>query len=187
MFKHHDIQRGENINVFVSPITSLKTQKSDKENGYYIVSGFWGTCFHRIAKNKHNFEIHANCNPRCAHTYTKIPLSLADKVFFVYVNYKSGYKIIMPAGACVVGMSQSQPHKIGGWWSQTCLIYSPLGECPAVETDCECVSPPDAIRFVRGGKDFLIDINKITLGFECRFIDVNEEGFVKLGRQKEEL
>jgi hypothetical protein len=186
MFKDYGIKRSD-INVFVAPITNLKTKKSDKENGYYIVSDFWGTCFHRIAKNRHKFEIKANRMPKCAHTYTKIPLSLADKVFFLYVNYKSGYKIIMPAGACAVGMSEAQPHKIGGWWSQTCLIYSPLGECPAVETDGECVSPPDNIRIVRGGKAFVAEIEKITCGFDVRFIEVNEEGFVKLGRQKEEL
>lgn len=175
MFKEHNITPSD-FNVICAPITTLRTQKSDHNNGYFIVSGLWGTCFHRIATKRDRFEIIGNNNPKCPHTYTKIPSALAEKTYFVYVNYKAGFVINLPAGAIVVGMHEAQSAKLGGWWSQSVLIYCPTGEEPTVS---ETTIPFDTktIRVHDGKKETPITVEKIMQGFDVRYIATNEEGY----------
>lgn len=175
MFKEHNIIPAQ-FNVICAPINTIRTQKSDKDNGYYIVSGLWGTCFHRIATKRDRFEIVGNNNPKCPHTYTKIPALLADKTFFIYVNYRQGFKINAPVGAIVVGMHEAQPSKSGGWWSQSVLVYCPTGEPPTVEEASEARQPTE-ICIISRGKETLLTVEKIVQGFDIRFIAVNEEGY----------
>jgi len=175
MFKEHSIIPAQ-FNVICAPITEMPTQKSDHNNGYYIVSGLWGTCFHRIATKRDRFEVIGNNNPKCPHTYTKIPSALAGKTFFMYVNYREAFKINLPIGAIVVGMHEAQPHKNGGWWSQSALIYCPTGEAPTAE---ETIGPttPKEIRVSTGEKETSITVEKIMYGFGVRYIAVNEDGY----------
>lgn len=175
MFNEHNIAPGT-FNAICAPITQMRTQKSDHENGYYIVAGLWGTCFHRISTKRDRFEIVGNNNPKCPHTYTKIPAALADKTFFVYVNYREGFKINLPRGGIVVGLHEAQPHKSGGWWSQSALIYSPTGEAPTVE-ETETSNDAKQICIVDRRKETLLTVEKIMQSFEVRFIAVNEDGF----------
>lgn len=175
MFKEHNITPSD-FNVICAPITTLRTQKSDHNNGYFIVSGLWGTCFHRIATKRDRFEIIGNNNPKCPHTYTKIPSALAEKTYFVYVNYKAGFVINLPAGAIVVGMHEAQSAKLGGWWSQSALVYSPTGEAPIVE-ETETRYDSTQICINSRGKETLLTVEKIMQGFDVRFIAVNEDGF----------
>lgn len=175
MFKDHQIIPSS-FNVICKPITQLSTRKADHDNGYYIVEGLWGSCFTRIATKKTRFEIVGNNNPRCGHTYTKIPAALANKTFFLYVNYQAGYKIQLPLGAIVVGLHQAQPHKTGGWWSQSCLIYSPTGEMPEVQEDTEACDA-NYIRTMYNDTETLLNVQRLTAGFPIRYIAVNEEGY----------
>lgn len=175
MFKEHNINSGA-FNVICAPIPQMRTQKSDHRNGYHIVAGLWGTCFLRIATKRDRFEIVGNNNPKCPHTYTKIPAELADKTFFLYINYREGFKINLPVGAIVVGMHEAQPHKNGGWWSQSALVYSPTGEAPTVE-ETETRYDSTQICINSRGKETLLTVEKIMQGFDVRFIAVNEDGF----------
>lgn len=175
MFKEHNINSGA-FNVICAPIPQMRTQKSDHRNGYHIVAGLWGTCFLRIATKRDRFEIVGNNNPKCPHTYTKIPAELADKTFFLYINYQEGFKINLPVGAIVVGMHEAQPHKNGGWWSQSALVYSPTGEAPTVE-ETETRYDSTQICINSRGKETLLTVEKIMQGFDVRFIAVNEDGF----------
>lgn len=175
MFKEYNIIPA-NFNVICEPITAMRTQKSDNGNGYYIVSGLWGTCFHRIATKRDRFEIVGNNNPKCPHTYTKIPAALSDKTFFLYINYREGFKINLPSGAIVVGMHEAQPAKSGGWWSQSALVYCPTGEPPTVYETTNTTKPTE-IRIVSREKETVLTVEKIMQGFDIRFIAVNEEGY----------
>lgn len=178
MFKDHNITPGA-FNVICAPITELKTEKSETDNGYYVVSGLWGTCFHRIATKKSRFEIHGNADPRCPHTYTKIPAHLAPKTFFVYVNYKegSGYKITLNLGDIVVGMHEAQPHVTGGWRSQSCLIYSPTGQAPIVEETGFSMLDTSLYTINYKGENSILTVERITEGHSPRFIALSEEGY----------
>jgi hypothetical protein len=175
MFKHLGIMPS-NFNFVIRPITELPSKRSDKDNGYFIVDGLWNTCFFRIAKNKDRFEIMANNAPKCAHTYTKIPAALVDKVYFVYVNYQAGYWLHLPAGAIVIGMHEAQPHKTGGWKSQACLVYCPQGMPELEEATGELAA--GQIMCERNDKNFIIDVNTITRGHNIRYIAVNEDGYI---------
>lgn len=172
MFEEHNITPGQ-FNVIIAPITQMRSRRSDSNNGYYIIDGLWGTCFYRIATKRDRFEIVANSNPKCPHTYTKIPATLADNTFFVYVNFKQGYKVALPPGSYVVGMHEAQPHNIGGWWSQSLLVYSP-GEPPIVqESDTKIL--PTEICVSKREKDSLLTVQKIMRGFDIRYISIDIE------------
>jgi len=174
MFKDHKVIPA-NFNVICEPITEITTQKSDHENGYYIVSGLWGTCFHRIATKKDRFEIVGSSKPKCSHTYTKIPAKLAGKTFFLYVNYKEGFKIKISKGCMVVGMHEAQKSKIGGWFSQSFLIYCPNSDAPSVEETNDLLNTNEAVICIND-KSVLITVEKIMHGFDVRFIAVGEDG-----------
>lgn len=73
-------------------------------------------------------------------------------------------------------MHEAQPHKSGGWWSQSALIYSPTGESPTVE-ETETRHDSKQICIVDRGKENLLTVEKIMQGFDIRFIAVNEDGY----------
>lgn len=176
MFKEHNITPSD-FNVVCAPIQTFRTKKSDGENGYYIVDGLWGSCFHRIATKREAFEVVGNCNPTCQHTYTLIPSKLAENTYFVYVNFKGGYIVRLPNGATVVGIDEAQPHKSGGWFSQSMLIYCPDGYAPVVEPHAE-TCPPKRVRFVtQKGVEFFLSLGTLMLGRPHRYINTNEEGY----------
>jgi len=169
MFRELNIVPGD-FNVIIEPITSLETTKSD--NGYFLVKGIWGTCFHRIATKKDRFEIIANRLPKCAHTYTKIPSYIADRTFFVYVNFTESFKIIMPAGGVVVGFSEAQRHiSKPEWLSVSCLVYSPTGERP-IPVSVETPHKFDELVVVdkETQKDSIVTIETITDGYPIKYL-----------------
>jgi hypothetical protein len=176
MFQFFNVERSD-FNVICAPVTDLLAKKSDHNNGYFVVEGLWGSCFFRIATQKQHFEIVGNNNPRCPHTYTKIPLFRAGNTYFVYVNYKKGYKIALPKGAIVVGLHQAQPHKLGGWWSQTCLVYCPSGESPVVEEFTQA-NDPDFVCFDQSGNEILLSVENLTGNFPVKYIHLNEDGYL---------
>lgn len=166
------------FNVICGPVNQFETEKSD--NGYYLVKGLWGTCFHRIATRKERFEIIANRDPKCAHTYTKIPATLAEKTYFVYVNWQAsvGFQLFLPAGGSVIGLSEAQKHISNpNWLSASYLVYCPTGEAPvaaAYHEKCQA----DKVRIVDSKyNEAIVDIDKITRGFPVRYLAVNEEGY----------
>jgi hypothetical protein len=176
MFKEHNITPST-FNVISKPITEIRTKKSDHNNGYYIAEGLWGTCFHRVASLKDRFEVVGNNNPNCPHTYTKIPQEVADKTFFIYINYKTGFTINLPDGAIVVGLHEAQKHKKGGWYSQSVLVYSPTGEQPQVEETTDLIDTKAiSVSSSKGGKLFLT-LENLLLGFPIRYIALNEDGY----------
>lgn len=177
MFKNHNITPGT-FNVICAPITQMATRPSDHQNGYYIVDGLWGSCFTRIATKKEHFEIVANNNPRCPHTYTKVPGKLAERTYFMYINYRTGYTLHLPAGAIVVGMHQAQPHRVGGWYSQSVLVYSPSGTAPTAEESPTPLCDTSLVHCTtHKGTTATLSVEQLTSGFPIRYLHLNAEGY----------
>lgn len=176
MFKDHNIIPG-NFNIICGPITELKTKKSDHSNGYFIVEGLWGSCFHRIATKQDRFTIVQNSKPNCYHTYTRIPQALTDRTYFIYVNFKEAFRLNMPDSSVIVGFHEAQPHKSGGWWSQSLIIYCPTGEPPTAEEVTERIIESNEVLVQRHSKEYIITSEQITFGMPVKYLAVNENGY----------
>ncbi len=105
------------------------------KNGFYIVEGYWGTCFlKRTGSPKRQTEIKMFYRrlPNCFHTYTTYPASIQDNMWFVYCNYLADQSVAIHQlpGLRVVGFDQ--PQKSGEFLNRSFLIYCPSGEEPEV-------------------------------------------------------
>lgn len=123
----------------VKLLSECSTKKAEKEsNGYYIVTEQWNTCFHRWANNiTDRIEVRVNSIPNVAHSYTRIPAILKDKIFFVYVNCLDveGFQIVLRGQEIIVG--GYDPQASGEYLNYSYLVYSPTGEPPVIETYSE--------------------------------------------------
>lgn len=166
-----------NVQAIVKKLSDCEQKKSDNNNGYFIVSETWGTCFFRISHTRDHIEIEHYKNPTCDHTYTKIPIKYLPNVYFIYVNFKAdtGFILNIPAGARVIGMHDSQPSKCGNWINHSFLIY-----CPDENSE------PSISEYEKEGF-WLQSVNvsepyQYTMNMLCplkvRHIYINEEGFV---------
>lgn len=112
------------FNVLIRKFEDCPQKKSDSGNGYYIVSDVWGTCFHRIAKNKDRFEVKYVSN----RSYTKIPVSAVENTYHVVVNYKNAAFKISPQGGDeryrVVGIHEPIRHNSKDYYTQSFIVYS---------------------------------------------------------------
>jgi len=124
------------LNVAIKRLDDCEQRKS--ENGYFIVSENWGTCFFRVAHTRPTFEIQRFSAPVAERTYTKIPVAAYDNVYNVYINVHqyTFFTLNLPTNACVVGMSD--PQQSGEFLNYSLLVYSPSGEPPTVtETEMQ--------------------------------------------------
>lgn len=116
-------------------LADCQTKKADKSsNGYYIVTEKWNTCFHRWAtKMTGKIEVRVNSSPTCMHSYTRIPVSLKNNIYFVYANRKKnkGVIITLQEGDLIVG--GYEPQQSGDFLNYAYLVYSKNGEAPIVE------------------------------------------------------
>lgn len=118
----------------IKPFTEVATKKSDKENGYFIQSEHWGTCFHRVSRTRKEIDITYNVNPKCFHTYTKFPDFIADKVFDVYVNYHKDESVVVDLKGYDRIIGFDLPQLSGEYYNRSFLILCPDGEPPKVDT-----------------------------------------------------
>lgn len=173
------------MKTLIKPLNECQTRKSDKGNGYYIVSETWGTCFHRISTTKNFFEITHNSQPVNFHTYTKVPASLADRTFHVYANphISNNLLIHMPKGGRIVGMYY--PQLSGEYLNYSFLIYCPTGEAPEVEE--YYVDDMQAFTFIKtkfgnpvkfGKEQMFANPQHYTNGQEVIRLRPNSEGFI---------
>lgn len=166
-----------NVQAIIKKLADCEQKKSDHNNGYYIVSETWGTCFFRISHTRDHITIEHYKNPTCDHTYTKIPIKYLPNVYFVYVNFKAntGFLLNLPAGARVIGMHDAQPSKCSKWLNHSFLIY-----CPDENSE-PTISEHEKVGF------WLQSVNvsepyQYTMQMLCplkvRHMYINEEGFV---------
>lgn len=121
------------------------SQKKQANGFYTFVAGtekrpIWTSCFIRISTipDKQRY-IDIKNNGLDEITYTKLPLSLMDKVYFVYVNVgmDESFQLRLPTGARIVGFHD--PLMTGGkegkplYRNFTILVYCPTGEEPQPE------------------------------------------------------
>ncbi len=121
------------MRTLIKLLSACDSARADKEsNGYYIVTEKWNTCFFRWAKNiTDRIEVRVNSNPKVAHSYTRIPSILKDKVYFIYVNTQEGFKILLKEDDIIIGGYEPQPS--GEYLNYSFLIYSPTGSHPDVK------------------------------------------------------
>lgn len=116
-------------------LSDCQTKRADKvSNGYYIVTEFWNTCFHRWAsKITNRIEVRISGAPKCIHTYTRIPTIKKNNIYIIYVNIdkNQGFKIILPKGSIIVGGYEPQPS--GDYNNYSYLVFSETSEPPTVE------------------------------------------------------
>ncbi len=118
----HQFTEISNLNVVIKKLQDCEQRKS--ENGYFLVSETWGTCFFRVAHTRPTFEIQRFSAPKAERTYTKIPAEAYENVYHIYVNIHkySFFTLNLPAGACIVGMADEQ--QSGNYFNYSFLVYS---------------------------------------------------------------
>lgn len=122
------------MKIVVKLLAECNTKKSDHENGYYIVSECWNTCFHRWANNmKDRIEVRRNDDPSCAHTYTRIPTTSKHNIFFIYINCLDveGFVLNLKERQIIVG--SYEPQRSADYLNFSFLVYSPDGVAPDIE------------------------------------------------------
>lgn len=166
-----------NVNAIVKKLADCEQKRSDHDNGYYIVAETWGTCFFRISKTRDHIELEHYRNPKCDHTYTKIPEKYLPNVYFVYVNVRreKGFILSLPAGGRIVGMHEAQPSKDGKWLNHSFLVYCPdaNSEPCIVENNVEGFM----LQYANIEKPFRYTMLLLCPG-KVRHFYINEEGFV---------
>lgn len=119
------------MKIAIKLLAEMQTKPADKQsNGYYIVTEYWNTCFHRWAHNlEDRIEVRQNNKPSTYHTYTRIPVSLKENIWFLYVNCKpnEGFKVYMEDGDLVVG--GYDPQESGGYLNYSFLLYCKTPPC----------------------------------------------------------
>lgn len=121
------------MKALIKPISQCATKRSDHNNGFYIQSETWGSCFHRLLTKKENeVWIKFNRHPKCLHTYTKFPARVAHLVFHVYVNYHPHFSVLLKLapGSRIIGFDQ--PQRSGEYLNRSFLVLSPSGVEPQV-------------------------------------------------------
>ena len=111
------------FNVLIRKFTDCPQNKSDSNNGYYIVSDVWGTCFHRIATKKERFEVKYIKN----RSYTKIPLKAIENTYHCLVNFKNdAFEIDIEENERfkIVGIHEPVGHTIKDYFTQTFIVYA---------------------------------------------------------------
>lgn len=121
------------MKALIKPISQCATKRSDHNNGFFIQAETWGSCFHRLMKNKPNeIWVKFNRHPRCLHTYTKFPARLSHVVFHVYVNYDPRFSVLLELtpGSRIIGFDE--PQRSGEYLNRSFLVLSPSGIEPQV-------------------------------------------------------
>jgi hypothetical protein len=171
----------------VKNFKELTQRKSDSGNGYYLFEGLWGSCFIRRASNIEHIEIRANYDPKCGHTYTKIPSTIFDKCFLVVANFDVGWLLTLPVGGIIIGCDEAQTHMKAAEGvmlkTQTCIVYSPTGKPPTVDyfssTDDCYVQYRSETSYVR-----LICPNMLVQS-NVRYIRLNDDGYFYFGKKSD--
>jgi hypothetical protein len=120
----------QKMKTLIRLLSLCDSAPSDHGNGYYICTEKWNTCFFRWATNKTRIEVRCNFKPKTGHTYTKIPKTIEDKVFFVYANSTNSISLLLGSSMVVIG--GYEPQKSGEFYNYAYLVYSPLGIPPEV-------------------------------------------------------